>query len=151
MYLEFSSEIEKAIANSGLSIHEIVRREGVEADVSHGLPPDRGDEATRSRDVGLIVLASGAALHLAALGIARVLKVIFQKPHLCEIRELVAVRDAQGEIVRDSSGRPIMERRQDFRLLEPGSESSNVGFDASIDADKGLVLSFRASDEPRAD
>lgn len=48
IYLELSDEIQAVLADNGLSVEDILRREDIDASVSHGLPPCEPEEGARS-------------------------------------------------------------------------------------------------------
>jgi hypothetical protein len=150
IYVELSAAAERALADNGLSLEEIVRRAAAEATFRYEASP-AGSGSGRDKDVVTIILASGVAAGLIAHGISRVLATILNRPQMTEVEEFVAVTDANGAPVRDSSGRPVTRIRRRFELLEPSREQHQQEFDWTFGGAEGLRLRFKSADERGVD
>ncbi len=119
--IEMDEEIENALASSGLTIQEILAKQGIGAKVEFGSPPYQDENTKRTKDVATIIMASAAAVWLISKAITDVLKEIHHRPVFREYEELEPVSDANGNPLLDpETGKPFMKRKKKFFVHEPG-------------------------------
>ena len=149
-YIEMDEEIEDLLASNGMNIREILHREGIDARVKYGPVPYADTEASRTKDVATIIFASAAAAYLISKAITNVLKEIHDKPVYDEYYELVPVRDAKGNPIKDNETGEIIMTPQKFHFIHefgktPGEEKSEMS--AGL---KGLVMKFQKKQMPES-
>jgi len=144
LYIELSDEIQQVISENQIDLTTILQNEGIDATTQYEVPAYAGEEGGRSRDLTPFVMLAGSGLLLAAgVAISKILSTLWNKPHLIEYWEEEAWRDADGKILTDKKGKPLVHLVKRYELLEPRKQDSETGLDF-----KGgnIVIKFTAKE-----
>lgn len=146
IFLEISDDILEWMADNHLSIEDILEKEGIEAEVEHGIPPDAGQGASRSKDLTPILCASAFALPATLFALGHCLKTYLNKPIHSTWEEDEEIRDQNGEVLLDRKGNPQMKRVRKHFTWAPGKGNKKEEVDLKAGA-KGLVLGIRTEEK----
>ncbi len=145
IYLELSDEMQGALADNGLDLADLLRREPVDATVAHGVLPVQTESGAREREVATVVLAGAAAVAAVGFAVSQCLRAIYAKPQRVTWYEPEEVRDAQGDVVRDGQGQPVFKKVKRHQLLEPRRQA-DFEFQFAI-GKAGVSLRFAAKED----
>ena len=70
IYLELSDEIQQALSDNSLNVEDVLRRQGIDVEVTHGISPYKPEGDATSKDLATIVLASSAVVFAVGMAIA---------------------------------------------------------------------------------
>jgi hypothetical protein len=119
IYLELDEELKEILDDNRLNIMDILQNEKIEADVILGTPPFLIEENFRKKEPITLILAGGAAIVSIALAISKVLGTFYNRPQIIKFYELVELRDASDNVLRDAEGNPIFKKRERYKILQP--------------------------------
>jgi hypothetical protein len=140
-----SPEVEELLADNGINLVEVLRREGLEVgrgSVTEGIPSAQSG----LKEPVTILLASAAVIASLTPIISKTISAITHKPVIVTEQMLVPVEDSTGKVVRDSSGNPQLHWVDRKRLLEPTSTSRDR-MSLKAESPIGLTVSLEASNE----
>jgi hypothetical protein len=140
-----SPEVEELLADNEIDLVELLRSEGLEVSrgsVTEGIPVA---EAGLKEPV-TILLASAAVIASLTPIISRVISALSHKRVVTKERQLVPVEDSKGNVVRDSSGNPLLHWVDRTRLLESAAKPRDHT-SLKVDSPIGLTINFEASSE----
>jgi hypothetical protein len=76
IYLELSEEIRKLLAQSNISINDVLRRANIDADISYAESPFVADEAVKTRDIVTVIAVSAVAFSLVAPALVKIINAL---------------------------------------------------------------------------
>jgi hypothetical protein len=141
IYLEFDDEIQQALADSRLSIEDILRYQAIEGEVTYGVVPYQVEEGAKSKEVVTIILAGSVAIAAIGFAISQVLNAYYGKPHFVEYYENEELRDKDDKILVDDEGKPIFKKVRKQEIVQPKKEEKRQ-FEANLDLKNGMVMKF---------
>jgi hypothetical protein len=112
LYVQSSREVEEALARNGVSLADLLRREGVQVEERPGtLPVTTADSASRE-PITLLILTGVAAISALGPILTRALGIISDKP--------VEVVEKITEPMLDDAGKPVLDAhgRQLYKVTE---------------------------------
>ena len=139
IYVEFSDDIREWMADNGQSVEDILEKEGIDADVEHGIIPVE-KEGSRTKDVvPVIILASGGALSGVLFAVSRCMKIWLNRRIYESWEELEEIRDKDGNMLLDKKGNPQMKTVRKHFVYEPGKsdKKEKIDLDAGL---KGVIM-----------
>lgn len=146
IFLDIAPEFQHLLNDNGISVAEILREKNIPAEVTYGILPDESEREARSKDPALIILASSAAVMGISLAISQVFRTLQHKPQLVQYYEFVEVKDATGNVLLDTEGKPQLKRAKKHELLEPREEKSSRSFEINLNPANGLVIKFESAE-----
>jgi selenophosphate synthase len=151
IYIEMDEEIEGLLASGGLTIQDILHKEGIEASVKFGALPYPDEEEARTKDFGTIIMAGGvfsASVFLISKAITNILREIHNKPIYDTYSELMPVSDEKGNVLLDpKTQKPILIPVKKHFVFEPGKTPGEEVFEVKAGL-KGLVMKFGTKQNP---
>lgn len=140
-----SPEVRELLADNEIDLVELLRAEGLEVSrgsASEGIP---GAEDGLKEPV-TILLASAVVIASLTPIISRVISALAHKQVITKDQVLVPVEDSKGELVRDSSGNPLLHWMERARLLESAAAPRDHT-SLKVDSPLGLTINFETSSE----
>lgn len=141
LYVFLADDVQRLLHENAIDLTTELRRQGVIARASYQTDPSASGIET-SRDLTLVLLASGAAFYSIALGIERIISSLSRnKKVVVRGRKCVPITLPGGEPVYDEHGRPMLQWVDDTKLLEARPEPSQENtFKASLGGPAGLSI-----------
>ena len=135
IYLDLSNDIEQLLDNNQISIEDILRHADIDANVIYDIPPCQTETEAGTKNLRPIIVS--AAFSITALSvstaISQVLNTLYDQPHFVEIQEIHEFRDANGELVLDENGQPVVRFIKRNELIEPRAEDRSTELESSSD------------------
>lgn len=145
IYIEFSEEIQKLIQDNSINISAVFRDEKVEADISHEYAPYYNEYSERSKDLVLVILASSAAILSVGTALSQIIRSVYRKPYIVQYSDLEEIRNADGNVLIDKDGYPILKPVMRYELIEPIAEQNRAQIEIKGDS-KGIVVRYASSE-----
>ncbi|NEP49827.1 MAG: hypothetical protein F6K65_13845 [Moorea sp. SIO3C2] len=144
IFLFISPDIKEILIDNETDLVELLQQEGIEVNQVIAKDPTT-DAKSGHRDVTAVILAS-AALALAITPIiSKLIAALSHKKVVVKELVCVPVEDSLGNVVRDSSGEPILQWVERTRLLESSEE---MGSDTQISLKGPVGLEVTYGDSP---
>lgn len=138
IFLFSGTEIEQLFMENQIDLVKELREQGLL--VERGFTTDpAGEKSEQSRDVALVIIASGITLVALSQAISKIIETLARRPVVVKEITCRPALDANGNVVRQKNGEILMEWKEQHRMLEPtqpGSENQNLK--AEISPVKGL-------------
>ncbi len=146
IYVELSDDIREWMADNGLSIEDVLEKEGVNATVESGVIPLENDEAGRTKNIVSIILADAAAVTVTLIAISHCMRSWLNRPIHETWDELEEIRDKEGNVLLDKKGKPIMKTVRKHVLIEPGKsdKKEKISLNAGL---KGLIFGISTEEK----
>ena len=135
-------DVEQLLVENEIDVVDLLRRDGV--DVERGTGTRLGTSQSGEKEPVTVLLATSALVVALTPLLSRALASLSRKRVLVEERIPVAVTDAHGNAVRDSSGAPVIEWVDRKRFAE--SEANET--DQSLSISGPLELNVRYESSP---
>lgn len=146
IYIEFSDEIKQLIQDNAINFSAIFHDENIEVDISHDYPPYANQNNERSKDLVLVILASSAAVLSVGAAVSQIIRSVYRKPYMVQYSELEEIRDANGNVIIDKDGYPILKPTTRYELLEPNAEQNKSQIEFKGNSD-GIILKYSSSED----
>jgi hypothetical protein len=143
IYIELSEEIQKWLAESNLSIENLLREKIVNSEIIYDQIPYQVDEGARSKDIAMVIIAGSAAVISIAFGISQILEAIYSKPFLVEICEIEDLQDLEGNFLVDKYGIPLRKLVKRYEVIGPKQGEKTKEFEINFDLKNGLVIKVK--------
>lgn len=113
-----TAEVEHLLMESQIDLVKELREQGLSVEKSFTPDPARG-ESNQSRDIALVIIASGIAAVALSQAISKIIETLARRPVVA--REIVCgpALDGNGDVIRQSNGEILMEWKEQYKLLEP--------------------------------
>lgn len=148
IYIEFSSDLQWLLEENQLSIQDLLAHAGIDQQVTYEARPYQVEEGARTKELVSVILVSAAAFVLATgYALSQVISTLQRKPSLVEIEQLEEVRDAQGSVLIDTQGQPVLKTVKTVELLEPRKENREREFELHFDPKKDFVIKVRSGEK----
>lgn len=144
IYLELSDEVQKVMAQKGISLATILQRKGIDAQISYGEIPTPPKNGIKTRDLATIIAVASISAIPLALAIKEFLNALRKGKDVvrAEYYRLEPVIDPlTGEILRDKDGNPIMNKVPQFELSQ--ARPKHVKEEFRIEGPLHLSISFK--------
>jgi hypothetical protein len=141
LHVFLAPEVQRLLAENEVDLIASLRKQGLDAERKYSTDPAAfGREQTR--DIHLVILASGASFYAISMGIAHILDALGRnRKVVVKGQKCIPVVSPEGEIVRDPHGKPILQWVEDSHLLEArqtGQDQSSLK--VSIGGEVGLKI-----------
>ena len=146
IYLDLSEDILAWMADNGLSIEDVLEKEGIDAEVVEGVMPVDGESGSRTKEVVSIILANAAAVTAILFAVSRCMRTWLNRPIYESWEELEEIRDEDGKVMLDKDGNPMMKMVRKHVLVEPGQGETREKIDLKAGL-KGLVLNMNTEEK----
>ncbi len=146
IYVEFSDDIQEWMADNGLSVEDILEKEGIDADVEHDIIPVEKDGSRTKDVVPVIILASGGALTSVLFAVSHCMKIWLNRPIYTSWEELEEIRDKDGNVLLDKKGNPQMKTVHKHFVNEPGKSDKKEKIDLKAGL-KGLIMKIGSEEK----
>lgn len=143
LFLQVPDEINALLAELGVTWADLLQQEGLEVRQEYQTDP-AARPGSREKEPVTILLASAGLVMALAPAIARVITSLSRRPVKVTETILVPVEDSKGNVIKDSTGAPVLNWVERTRLLEPGSATSGKS-SASLEGPLGLKLKLDES------
>jgi hypothetical protein len=120
LYVHVPPDIAAALQDQQVDLVAILDDEGHR--VRRGASPDPTIPAG-TKDTGLVIIASGAALYLVGLAIVRIIKAVTGRTIVGELGELKPVVDGNGHPLHHVNGEPLVYWSKKKQILDPAQAS----------------------------
>ena len=122
LFIFASPEVEELLADSRTNLVELLQQEGVV--VQRGAAPDpAADRSAGTKEPTTVILASAAVVAAITPLLIKVVERLTRKTALVVEKVPVALLDRNGEVVRDSSGKPICRWMDRTRIVTEQDQS----------------------------
>lgn len=134
IYVEMADDLLAWLADNGLSVEDVLEKEGVDASVEIGVVPLADGGEGRAKDVVPIILASGGAISAVLVALSHCMKTWLNRPILTTWEELEEIRDENGSVLLDEKGAPRMKtvRKHFVQELKPGEMKQKIDLKAGV-------------------
>lgn len=139
IFLDLPAEIHELLDTNGINIEEELARDPLVRSISYEAIPDSSQ--ARSKDVVMVILASGATALSIGFAISQILNTIFKRPHKVDYFDLVEV---PGDGTK-GNGMVKIERVLRHEILSPRPENSKITGEISLGLSKGIVVKFSST------
>jgi hypothetical protein len=146
IYLDLSEDILAWMADNGLSIEDVLEKEGIDAEVVEGVIPVDGQSGGRTKNVVPIILASAGGASAILFAVSHCLKTWLNRPIYESWEELEEIRDENGKIMVDKDGNPRMKTVRKHVLVEPGKTDKKEKIDLKAGL-TGIVLGMNTEEK----
>jgi hypothetical protein len=147
IYLDLPPLALEALSDNGIDIAEYLSALGVPATIKFEPLPD-SDKENRSKDLALVILASGASVGIVGMTIAKILNTIFRRPQKLEYAEYMMIHDTQGNPVLQADGTPRIEKVIRHEIIEPKTEESKMTGEVKLTSEHGISIKFSSASKP---
>jgi|GEM_PF-4733719 len=138
IYLEFSKEEEELLNSNNLTVSDILKEAGIEADVEYGVIPSN-HETARTKDIVPIIIAASTSIVSISYAITMILSVIYKRPRLVKIYENELIRDENQAPILDKEGNLQYRKIEKYQLFE-GQDDKMENFEFKTNLKDGVVL-----------
>jgi hypothetical protein len=138
IFLFSAPEIEQLLMENQIDLVKELREQGLAVERGFTLDPAK-EESSQSRDVALVIIASGITLIALSQAISKIIETLARRPVVVKEITCRPALDAKGNVIRQKNGEILMEWKEQHKMLEPtqpGSENQNLK--AEISLVKGL-------------
>jgi hypothetical protein len=143
LYVFASPEMEELLADNRTDLVELLQQEGVA--VRRGSAPDpAADPTAGSKEPTTVILASAAVVAAITPLIIKVVERLTRKTALVVEKVPVALLDGNGQVVHDSSGKPIYRWVDRARVLTE-QEQSPEERSVTIQGPLGIAIGIKQS------
>ena len=146
IYLDLSPDILAWMADNGLSIEDVLEKEGIDAEVVEGVMPGDDQTGSRTKNVVPIILASAGAVSAILFAVSHCMRSWLNRPIYESWEELVEIRDENGKVMLDNQGNPQMKTVRKHILVEPGKTDKKEKIDLKAGL-TGLVLGMNTEEK----
>ncbi len=148
IYLDLAPELRRELDDSGLTVEDVLRREGVDLPLrirEEELPA--AVEGERERDIGLVLMGAagltlsiGAAASMVILALSRFFR---DRENAPMVAEKYVVKEITG-----ADGKPRKALVSEARFIQPDEAPSATEIDATLNLKDGVVVKFRTENNP---
>lgn len=138
IFLFSAPEIEQLLMENQIDLVKELKEQGVAVERGFTSDPAK-EESSQSRDVALVIIASGITLIALSQAISRIIETLARRPVVVKEITCCPSLDSKGNVIRHKNGEILMEWKEQYKMLEPmqpGSE--NQSLNAEISLVKGL-------------
>lgn len=121
IFFFLSPDIEELLVDNEIDLIELLQQEGIEVNQDFVKDPTT-DAKSGHKDVTTVILASAALVLAITPIISKVIAALSHKKVVIKELVCVPVEDSGGNVVRDSSGEPILQWVERARILESSKE-----------------------------
>ncbi|MEL7071719.1 MAG: hypothetical protein AAGN15_24160 [Cyanobacteria bacterium J06581_3] len=118
-----SSEVQAILADNETNLIELLEREGCEVERGAGQNPSEFSSSGNTKEVVTTILASAALIAVLTPAVIKVIQALTYKSVVVYETVLIPVEDTSGNIVRSSSGEPLLQWVRRSKLLETKTEN----------------------------
>ena len=119
IYLELSDEVQKIITQSGMSVDTVLRRAGIDTEITYGESPLQLEQGVKTRELATIIAVSAISAVPAAIALAKLIKSLRKETVIAKYYKLEPVLEPKtGEVLRDKKGNPVMNKIPHFEVTE---------------------------------
>ena len=133
-----TAEVEQLLMENQIDLIKELREQGLAVERSFTPDPTRG-KSDQSRDVALVLIASGIAAIALSQAISKIIETLARRPVVVKEITCSPVLDTNGNLIRQNDGEILMEWKEEYRMLEPTQPGNeNQSLKAEINLVKGL-------------
>ena len=148
IYLDLAPELRRELDDSGLTLEDVLRREGVDLPLRIGVAElPAATEGEREKDIGLVLMSAagltlsiGAAASMVILALSRFFR---DRENAPKVAEKCVVKEITG-----ADGKPRKVLVPEARFIQPDQAASATEIDATLNLTDGAVVKFRSEDRP---
>lgn len=146
IYLDLPPDIQLLLEENRISLEEELTNLGIDQHVTYEPLPYQEEGARTKELITVIIVASAAAVVAVSYAVSRILETLQRKPRVVEICVPEEVRDSDGKVLTDDTGRPIFKIVKRYELLEPRKEDRKGELEFHFDLKDGVVLKVRSEE-----
>lgn len=143
IFLFLSPDIEELLIDNETDLVELLQQEGIEVNQGFLKDPTK-DAQSGHKDPTTVILASAALILAITPIVSKVIAALSHKKVVIKELVCVPVEDSSKNVVRDSSGEPILQWVERTRLLE-SSQKIELGTQISLKGPVGLEVTYEDS------
>jgi hypothetical protein len=132
IYVELSPDIQEWMADNGVSIQDILKKENIDADVEAGVSPFSDESGARTKDVLPMILVNAASISTVLFAISHCLKTWLDRPIYSIYEEAEEIRDKDGNVLLDEQGAPQMKTVRKHVVLQPGKSDKKANAEVAF-------------------
>ncbi|OQY56464.1 MAG: hypothetical protein B6245_18290 [Desulfobacteraceae bacterium 4572_88] len=129
VYIELDDELRELPADNEMDISDILENEGIDAEIRTGVVPYQEEDGARTKNLTPeLILAGAGGMMTASFAISKVLRELHRKPIYETWEELEEIRDADGKVLTNKKGEPMMKTVRKHVFIDPdkGSKKDQV-------------------------
>lgn len=150
LYIEFSPEIQKVIADNRVSVGDQISNEIHNVKTTYQTSPFDVDVDDRDKDLVLTILASSGLILSIGIAISKILRAFYRKPFLVEFYDIVEAIDHDGRVLKDRRGNPILRSVKRYELIEPRPDTEKANAEFSWSESKGVVIKYGSVNDQKS-
>ena len=126
-----------------LTLDAVIQSAGIDAEISYTAIPYTLDDGTHSKSLVPLIIASSGLILSIGIAVSTILKTIYRRPILTKIIEAEELRDASGNLEKNTNGNPQYKLVTRYEMLEPRKEDRQVKLELKAGA---VILRFSSED-----
>lgn len=146
LFIFISPEVQELLVDNQIDLVELLKQEGLEVAKGFSKDPTASADSTQKDPTGIILATSALVLAITPL-ISKILTALSRRSIVTRELVCIPVEDSRGNIVRDSSGEPLLQWVERSRILDQ-SEQLQSASSILLKGPAGLEISY--SDSPKA-
>jgi len=140
IFLFPQTEILQLLEENQVDLAKELRKQGLVVEKGFKQDPAR-EESNQSRDVALVIIATGITLVALSQAISKVIEAIARRPVVVKEIAYLPSLDGQGNVIRKKNGEILMQWQEQYKILEPAQPTKeNQSLKARVSPVKGLQL-----------
>lgn len=147
IYVDLPPTLIQVLNENQLTLDGVLQSSGIDAAVEYAAMPYAQAPGARSKDVVPLIVASAGLVLSIGLAVSTILKTIYRRPIVTKILEPEELRDARGNLVKDTEGNPQYKLRTRYEMLEPRPEDRQTTLELQAGT---VVLRFSTVDTQSA-
>jgi hypothetical protein len=144
-FVFLSPEMQELLADNQISLQELLRSQGVDAQLKLGQDPAASPVAGH-KEPATIIIASAAVIAALTPLLVKAFETLAYKPVVVKEQIVVAVEDSQGNVVRDANGNPVLHWVDRTRVIETDTRPRD---ETSVDIKGPLGISVGYKSTPK--
>jgi len=133
-----TTEVEQLLVENQIDIVKELREQGLAVERNFTPDPAR-EQSSQSRDVVLVIIASGIAVVALSQAISKIIETLARRPVVVKEITCSPAFDMNGNVIRQKDGEILMEWKEQYKMLESTQpRSENQSLKAEINLVKGL-------------
>jgi hypothetical protein len=147
IYFDLPDEILEVLNDNGLTIAQILEKEGLDVQVSRDVQPIYEGESAQTKsvvEVATLIVASSGLIVSVAYAVSKTLNAVYNKPYLVSFYENEELRDASGNLVFNKDGSPVYKINKKYKLIEPKEDFRNENIEFKSGFKDGIVIRFES-------
>lgn len=144
VYVRMSDDVQGLLAENDVSLLDLLKSEGIQARVAAASDP-ASDASVGTKEPITLVLATAAAIAALTPVLTRAINAISRRPVVVRETVLAPVESSSGEIVKSSTGKPILSWVERTRVISRQQPASSEQSSMTIETPLGIDLTLESS------